>query len=108
MHSRDPLARNDVVKTGCLKSEVDICEAPGGAARIDSTRVIAAGAGPESILRFVVMDSRVRAFSAPRNDDEKRCAGSATSPRPSVAGVLRHIAVVGLLADVLFFVVAMA
>jgi len=34
--------------------------------------------------------------------------GTLPSPRPSVAGVLRHIAVVGLLADVLFFVVAMA
>src|SRR5258706_12714273 len=30
------------------------------------------------------------------------------SPRPSVAGVLGHIAVPGLLADVVFFVVAMA
>src|SRR5260370_1546910 len=30
------------------------------------------------------------------------------SPRPPVAGVLRHVAVLGLLADVVFFVVAMA
>src|SRR5258707_8189233 len=30
------------------------------------------------------------------------------APRPPVAGVLRHVAVLGLLADVVFFVVAMA
>ena len=34
--------------------------------------------------------------------------GELRSPRPPVAGVLRHIAMLALLADVLFFVVAMA
>jgi hypothetical protein len=70
--SRDPLARNDGIRIGCLKSEVDISGAPTRLARIDS--------------------------ALPGDP----------SPRPPVAGVLRDIAVPGLLADVVFFVVAMA
>ena len=52
----------------------------------------------------LVIDSGF-ALRAHRNDGG---APAAPSPLPPVAGVLRQIAVLGLLADVLFFVVAMA
>src|SRR5229473_3073110 len=61
-------------------------------------------AGPESIRPVMVMDSGF-ALRAPWNDGG---APAALSPLPPIARVLRQIAVLGLLADVLFFVIAMA
>src|SRR6266436_2022511 len=56
--------------------------------------------GPSSL------NANLAACSQARRD--ARHAREVRSPRPSVTGVLRHIAVPGLLADVVFFVVAMA
>src|SRR5260370_11292491 len=44
---------------------------------------------------------------ARRTNDDMVCK-SRPSPRPPVAGVLRHVAGLGLLADIVFLVVAMA
>src|SRR5260370_35422649 len=44
---------------------------------------------------------------ARRTNDDMECK-SPPSPRPPVAGVLRHVAGLGLLADIVFLVVAMA
>src|SRR5436309_2245923 len=39
---------------------------------------------------------------------QRECSRAAPSPRPAVARVLRHVAVLGLFADVVLLVIAMA
>src|SRR6266403_536621 len=95
-------------------------------ALLSSFRDAPLGAGPESILPIGVVDSvRAEPVIGPRFARTRwralRCAiahramttrngaqAAHLSPRAPVAGVLGHVAVPGLLADVVFFVVAMA